>query len=79
MNNVYEYDTKMINHQFEERRLQLARTYADGQSDSAAIRLMLARSAGSLGDALLKISEVLGAGRVNERHQDLRVRTDNGT
>ncbi len=82
MYNAYEDNTKMINHQLEERRAQLARTYGDGQSDAAAIRLMIARTAGFLGDGLHKISKTLGSGNTEQRRQEpqaLRVRTDNGS
>lgn len=77
---AFEDDTKIVKQLYEERRGQLARTYADGQTDAAGIRLMIAKTVGYLGDKLFRASRSLRSSNV-EQHQELqplRVRTDNG-
>jgi len=78
---AFEDDSKLVKQLYEERREQLARTYADGQADAVGVRLMLAKSVGYLGNRLLRASQSLRSSNVEQQRQELqllRVRMDNG-
>jgi hypothetical protein len=81
MYNAYADSSKMIRQSHEERRIQLARTYASGQADSATVRLMIAKPLSALGNILVRMGESFHSGNTQQQSQELqplRVRADNG-
>ena len=81
MYNAYEDDTRMIRQAHEERRIQLARTYANGQVDTAAVRLMIAKQVSALGNLLIRMGQAFDSSTLHQQSQELqplRVRADNG-
>ncbi len=79
MYNLYDNDVKLVNRLHEERRTQLARTYADGQADLVTLKLWAAKLATIVGSALLRSGRSLGTDAQirQERRQELaRVRAN---
>lgn len=70
---AYDYDQKIMKQLHEERRTQLARTYADGEADTLALRIVVAKSIASVGDMLHRAGQALLASSARRQEQKLQV------
>lgn len=69
---AYDYDQKVMNQLHEERRTQLARTYADGEADALALRIFVAKSVSALGEMLHRGGQALLTSSAQRREQQLQ-------
>ena len=79
MHNLYDNDVKLVNRLHEERRTQLARTYADGQADLITLKLWAGKLATTVGSALLHSGRALRTDariRQEQRQELARVRAN---
>ena len=77
----YDYDSKSVNQYYEDRRKHLTQAYADGQADSQALRMLLAKSATHVGDTLIRLGRAMASNANSDEAQQLqplRVRTNSG-
>ena len=76
-----EFDGQSFNQYYEDRQKHLTQAYADGQADTVALQMLLAKSATRVGDILVRLGRAMvsSADKKQVRKlQPLRVRTNNG-
>ncbi len=79
MYSLYDNDVALVNRLHEERRMQLARTYADGQADLITLKIWAGKLATIVGSALLRGGRALGTDariRQEQRQELARVRAN---